>query len=296
MELHIDPNTLASIKDQVVLITGSSSGIGKATVDLCLQKGAKVIAGDLNPPKDAAPSEDGDGNFLFQQTDVTDWRSLRDLFIQGHTRFSRIDHVFANAGIGPRGNFLEETFDEDGLLAPPVLTTVQINLLSVINTVRLAVHYLSKDGAGSNSPVRSIVLSASASSIQNFATADYTTAKHGVLGILRGLTDDLEQSTAPTAVRLNAVAPSWTATGLVPREVIESMGAVVQEPEAVAKGVVTLFGEPARHGELLYIWDSRYFEINKAEGGLLDSTLKMLPVPVAEDEIMRRLKKAVAGS
>ncbi|KAG2418021.1 hypothetical protein HFD88_001121 [Aspergillus terreus] len=290
MELQINPNILPNIKDQVVLITGSSSGIGKATATLCLQHGAKVIAGDLHPPKDSPPST---GELFFLHTDVTDWTSLRALFIQGHARFGRIDHVFANAGIGPRGNFLEETFDEEGLLAPPVLTTIEINLLSVISTVRLGVHYLSKEPPSATGQ-RSIVLSASASSMQNFGAADYTTAKHGVLGILRGLTDDL--AVASCGVRLNAVAPSWTATGLVPREVVEGLGARVQEPEAVARGALSLFCGTERHGELVYIWDSRYFEINKVEGGLLDAALKVLPLPVSEDEIMRRLKKAAGGS
>lgn len=174
-----------------------------------------------------------------------------------------------------------------------MLSTIEINLLSVISTVRLGVYYLSKEQPSATGQ-RSIVLSASASSMQNFGAADYTTAKHGVLGILRGLTDDL--AVASCGVRLNAVAPSWTATGLVPREVVEGLGARVQEPEAVARGVLSLFCGTERHEELVYIWDSRYFEINKVEGGLLDAALKVLPLPVSEDEIMRRLKKAAGGS
>ncbi|KAF9885208.1 hypothetical protein FE257_000659 [Aspergillus nanangensis] len=289
MEIHINPNTLTSLKDQVVLVTGSSSGIGHATVQACLQHGAKVIAGDVNPPQEPYPS---DAPILFASTDVTDWASIRSLFIAGHAQFGRIDHVFANAGIGPSGNFLEETFDEEGLLAPPVLRTVDINLIGVINTLRLGVHYLKKGeaaaaagGAGS----RSVVLTASASSFQNFPATDYTTAKHGVLGIMRGLEDTLRDS----GVRLNAIAPSWTATGLVPKSLIESLGSAVQEPEAVADGVLLLFAEE-RHGELMYIWDSKYYEINKVKGGLLDSAVGLLPLPVKEDEIAKRLDQARA--
>ncbi|PKY01561.1 short-chain dehydrogenase [Aspergillus campestris IBT 28561] len=284
-ELHITVDDLISIKGKTVLITGCSSGIGNATLQLCLQLGANIIAGDLTPlSEDILNTPD----LLFAKTDVTDWHSIRALFIAGYQHFGQIDHVFANAGIKPTRNFLDATLDADGLLAPPDLATINVNFLGVINTVRLAMHYLRQDSVDSKS--RSIVLSASASAIQNFPAPDYCTTKHGVVGLLHGLTGELEST-----LRINAIAPSWTASGIVIREVVETLGAEVQDAEVVARSVLKLFVDFDRHGEILYSWNGRFFEINKAKGGLLDSAAKLLPDTVSEDEIMTRLVGVVAA-
>lgn len=199
-----------------------------------------------------------------------------------------MDHVFANAGVGPTTDFLDTTLDENGQLTPPDLRTINVNLLGVISTVRLAVHYIQKHAAHrADGEMGSIVVTASASSFQNFSAGDYTITKHGVLGILRGIGTQLEGK-----VRLNAVSPSWTATGMVPAGYIESLGVGVQKPEAVARSVALLFSDTQRHGEVIYSWDGKYLEVNKAEGGLLAAADGILVNSANEDSVMRKLKEA----
>ncbi|KAL4999260.1 hypothetical protein BDV10DRAFT_184423 [Aspergillus recurvatus] len=326
-EFQIPLECLTPIKDKVVLITGGSSGIGKATVQLCLRHGAKVIAGDINPlPADflkdldqqneqpytkAAPlspshSADDSRNLLSVQTDVSNWTSLRNLFIRGVEQFGVIDHVFANAGIGPRSNFIEEVFEDkvgnEKLLAPPDLRVLDVNLIGAIYTMRLGVYYLRRTGysgrGGETEPSPSITISASASSFQDFSAADYTVAKHGVLGILRGLYTDLQQQqpgsepdeTSSRRVRLNAIAPSWTATSIVPGDVLRNLGAHVQEPVDVARSVVMLCNDSRRNGELIYSWEGRYCEINRCERGLLDGVARIVPNVAEEGTVMEKLK------
>ncbi|KAL4802756.1 hypothetical protein BDV18DRAFT_163717 [Aspergillus unguis] len=294
-EFQIPDSSLTQLKDKVVLITGSSSGIGKATVQLALSLGAKVIAGDINAlPDDFLQGHDEHReHFLFfARTDVTDWSSLRNLFVKGIERFGRIDHVFANAGIGPKSNFLEETFEEEEsrLLAPPNLKVIDVNLFRDNND--------DDQGQGDASVSPSITITASASSFQDFGAADYTVAKHGVLGILRGLYSDLQQSNAESLeperrrriVRLNAISPSWTRTGLVNADLVEKWGVQVQGPEAVAKSVVMLFNDAKRHGELIYSWEGRYCEINRSEGGLLEGVARISPAIKDEGAVMERMK------
>ncbi|KAL2812093.1 hypothetical protein BJX63DRAFT_421994 [Aspergillus granulosus] len=307
-EFQILDDALTPLKDKS-LEPGSTSGIGLATTKLCLDLGAKVIAGDMNPfpdgffQPDTEKTQHSQSRLLFQRTDVTDWASIRSLFICGFSHFGRIDHVFANAGVGPTSNFLEESFEEDTttgkgdgdgerLLAPPNLRTVNVNLLGVINTVRLGVYYLHRSENDPTTVSRSVVLTASASSFQNFSAADYTVAKHGVLGILRGLVNDLQADSTPSGprVRLNAIAPSWTATGLVARDVLGAMGVEVQEPEVVARSVVMLCNDEKRHGELIYSWGGRYVEINQCAGGLLEGATRAVPNKVLEEEVVARLK------
>ncbi|KAL2868707.1 uncharacterized protein BJX67DRAFT_379658 [Aspergillus lucknowensis] len=221
-------------------------------------------------------------SLLYVQTDVTVEYYSESLH-PGLQALRRIDHVFANVGIRPTSNLLEEVSEEhpgkgewEEILAPPELRIINLNLLGVINTIRLGVYYLRRScrrhGHGDSnrntntSALQSLVLTAPASSFQIFSAADYTVAKHGVLGILRGLVDDLQaraqsQTDGGARVRLNAIVPSWTATGIVPRDVLAAIGVAVQEPEVVARSVVMLFNDGRRHGEVLYSWGGEYAEI-----------------------------------
>ncbi|BAE62084.1 unnamed protein product [Aspergillus oryzae RIB40] len=214
--LDIPHETLVKLKDKIILITGGSSGIGRATVELCLQLGAKAVIGDLSPPPSDLSSTE---NLKFVKADTSSWDSLRNLFNEAVKTFGRIDHVFANAGIAPRTNFLDESLDENGELAPPDLKVLKVNLIGAIYTTRLAVHHFRKFAEQHNGiATGSVVFTASASSFQTFGAPDYATAKHGVLGLMRSLVGQL-----PGNVRVNGIAPSWTTTGLVSADFLASL-------------------------------------------------------------------------
>lgn len=225
------------------------------------------------------------------QTDVCSWESQRDAFIQIEVWFGRLDHVFANAGLGPTTNFLDDQLDENGLLTPPDLRTINVNLLGVINTVRLAAHYIQKHrDRRESAELGSIVVTASTASLQTFSLGDYTISKHAVLRMIRGLAYDLEGK-----VRFNAVAPSWTSSKMVPVEFIESLGVAVQGPEVVAKIVAHLFADQKRHNEVVYSWDGKYLGVNKAKGGFLHAIEEKLPNAANEERVVKELKAAVAA-
>lgn len=220
------------------------------------------------------------------EVNVTDWESLRNMFVQTNEWFGRIDHVFANAGVAPTTDFLDVTLNEAGQLEPPNLRTVNVNLLGPIYTVRLASAYMTTLAKERPVGKGSIVLTASASSFQNFSSGDYTITKHGVLGMMRGLGSQLESKN----IRLNAVAPSWTASGIVSPEYIKVMGITVQTPEVVARSVALLLADDKRHGDVIYSWDGHYREVNKAEGGLLSMTAKLLGNVDNEESVMQKLR------
>lgn len=139
-------------------------------------------------------------NLAFQKTDVTSWAELSALFKLALMKHKQIDGVFANAGITGRNTYLEERLDESGDLLEPDHLVLEINLKAVVNTTALAIHYMKKQVSGG-----SVVLTASASSFQRFRLGDYTTAKHGVLGLMRSL-EPILHPTLP--IRINAIAPS----------------------------------------------------------------------------------------
>lgn len=236
-----------------------------------------MVAGDLN----AMPITHDRLNFL--KANVTIWADLCALFKLAKSKHGRIDHVFANAGISGRTTYLDEQLDQNGDLLEPNHLVYDVNLKGVVNTVALAIHYMRRQDSGG-----SIVLTASASSFQRFRVVDYATAKHGVLGLMRGLVPILLPD---IPIRINAIAPSWTTTGLVPEHVIESVvGIGTQTPAVVARSVAILMAERQRHGQLIYSVEGKYSEIDSA----LLQTAADIVGDTNEDLVVAKLMKAEA--
>lgn len=274
---EISNEQLTPLKGQAVLITGVSSGIGLGTAKLLLELGSYVVGGDINTP----PIEHE--NLTFQKTDVTSWDDLSKLFKVAQSKHGRLDHVFANAGITGRTTYMDEKLDENGDLLEPTHFVLEVNLKSVANTVALAIHYMKRYGTSG-----SIVLTASASSFQQFRVVDYTTAKHGVLGIMRGLKPLLSPK---LPIRINCIGPSWTVTGLVPEGVIEALcGIGTNTPAQVAKSVAILMADEHRHGQFIYTVEGRYSEFEAA----FEETAKRLVGEPTEDQVAEKLFAAMA--
>jgi hypothetical protein len=80
---------------------------------------------------------------------------------------------------------------------------------------------------------------------------------------------------------------------MIPSDFIESLGVGVQEPEVVARSVALLFADQQRHAEVIYSWDGKYQEVNKAKGGLLDASDELLLNAANEETVMRKLRELI---
>ncbi len=93
------------LSGQVAIVTGGSSGIGRAVVELLLESGAAgVTVADIEPTADDAfrgLRDVPDGEFLTIRTDVSDSAQVKQLVTQTLERFGRIDILVNNAGIAP---------------------------------------------------------------------------------------------------------------------------------------------------------------------------------------------------
>lgn len=96
------------------------------------------------------------------------WSDLATLFKKAKEHNGRIDCVFANAGIGPRGNYLVLESDENGDLKEPIHDVLEVNFKSVVNTACLGIHYLKQQPEGGN-----IVLMGSSTGLQPLRAPDY---------------------------------------------------------------------------------------------------------------------------
>lgn len=257
-------------------MSGGSSGIGLATAELLLKHGATVVIGDLNPPAISHPS------LTFQRTDVTSWSDLSNLFKQVKQTHSTIDHVFANAGITGRADYLGENLDENGDLLEPSFQNFDINLRAVVNTATLAIHHMRHQPNGGD-----VVMTGSASSFQPLGSPDYTASKHGVLGFMRGIKSSLQLSGIP--IRINTITPTWTETALFPREMITSAGAGIQTAADVAPSAALFMADKTRNGQVIYSEEARLWEIEEA---LLLPTALSIGIPGTQS-LEETLNKAI---
>src|SRR5215467_1810413 len=179
---------------KIALITGGTSGIGKATVEQFVNEGAYVfITGRRNEELAAAVKEIG-SNVIGVQADVSNLGDLDRLFAHIQREKGKLDIVFANAGITPLaalGKITEEHYD----------ALFTINVKGVLFTVQKALP-LMPDGA-------SIILNASVvASVGLEEHSVYGATKAAVRSFARTWTTDLQDR----HMRVNAVSPGVTDT------------------------------------------------------------------------------------
>lgn len=224
-----------------IIITGGGSGIGLATVDRCLQEGAHVVIADL-PSKthEALASERAekhDGRCIFVGTDVSSTEQIDRLFTETASRFSGIDGVFANAGIG--GVNPADTYTDDDFLR-----VIDINLTGVFRTARAALKHMYPQGQGSIVNCASIL-----GVFGQSQTAAYSSAKGGVVNLTRALAIE----SAAKGIRVNTVSPGYIDTPLIsalPKEMLEQLIGLhpigrLGKADEVANAVVFLLSDEA---------------------------------------------------
>ena len=192
---------MADLKGKKIIITGASSGIGRASAKLAVQQGASVLAVDIDP--DAAASADElDGDIAFMQVDVSKEEQVTAMAERCVKTFGGIDGIFANAGIDAGGvPFLEQTAEHwQRILA--------INTIGVFLCIKHTAPYLTKQAYGS------IVCTASVAGLRaNAGAASYSASKAGVISIVQTASYHLYG----TGVRVNAVCPGLIETSMTQR-------------------------------------------------------------------------------
>lgn len=150
-----------------------------------------------------------DSNAVFQKADVSVWDEILEAFQTAWKTFGPLHAVISNAGINRNETLLEEEFDpESGKLLPPSLHALNVNLIAHLYAVRCAVHYFAKNPELAGQ----IVLTASAASFLDTPPLYlYTTAKTGLLGLMRSLRSELVKKNTS----VNIVAP-WLTGKCIP--------------------------------------------------------------------------------
>jgi NAD(P)-dependent dehydrogenase (short-subunit alcohol dehydrogenase family) len=194
-----------TFQDKVVLITGATTGIGRATAIAFAREGAKVIVSGRRKPEGketVALIKKADSEGIFVQSDVSDEAQVKALVQTAIDRFGRLDIAFNNAGIeGIPGSITESTVEHYNQI-------FDINVKGVFLAMKYEIPALLKSGGGS------IVNTSSAFGTTAAPGAGlYTATKHAV----NGLTKVAALETAKQGIRVNSLSPAAVDTDMLNR-------------------------------------------------------------------------------
>lgn len=185
------------IEEQVVVITGASSGIGRLAALEFARRGARVVLAARNQAAlgtAAREIESGGGQAHVVVTDVSKWEEVERLAAAAVECFGRLDTWINNAAVSMYGT-LEETGVEE------IEQIVRVNLLGTAYGMKAALPHMKRQGGGTIINVGS-VLSDRAIPLQ----ATYCATKHAVKGLTEGVRTELRHER--TGVELVLVKPA----------------------------------------------------------------------------------------
>lgn len=223
------------LQDKVVVITGGASGLGRATADYFVGKGARVSLFDLNEEAgNAAVAELGEDNALFALTDVTSEESVSAAVEATMEKFGAI-HVNINcAGVPAPCKVLDREGKATAL--KKFAFVVNVNLVGLFNVMSKCAEKmaLNEPDAGDERGVV-INISSGAAFEGQIGQNAYSASKSGVLGLNMPAAREL----GPLGIRVNAICP-----GLFGTPMVASLDQKVQD------ALVNMVESPKRMGDM----------------------------------------------
>ena len=252
-----------ALREQVIVVTGASTGIGRETCLRGAARGASLVLADhdevsLRGATEACLREGG--RALAVVTDVAHWDQVQRLARQAVEHFGRIDTWINNAAVSAYAYVAEMPIDE-------IERVIQVDLMGQIYGMKAALEQMLPHGAGTIINVGS-VLGVRAVPLQ----APYCAAKHGIKGFTEALRMELKH--ARTGIEVTLVNPTSTNTpffsharsrvGSRPHPIPP-----VYEPCVVAEAILFACEHPRR--DIFAGGSGKIFEIaQRISPGLLD--------------------------
>ncbi len=229
---------MKTLQDKIALVTGGTSGIGRATAIAYARAGAKVVVSgrrEKEGQETLALVQKAGGTGLFVRADVAVEADVKNLIDATLRAYGRLDIAFNNAGI--ESAVIKPTHEQDDADFDRVFA---INVKGVYLSLKHEIAAMLKTGGGS------IVNTSSVAGLIGMPGAGpYVASKHAVIG----LTKNAALEYAKLGIRVNAVAPAAIETPMfdrftemVPRDFLASLHPIgrVGKPEEIADAVLWL--------------------------------------------------------
>ncbi len=252
------------IKDCVAIVTGGASGLGAATVRQLSGKGARVAIFDVKADKGESLAEEIGNNVIFVNVDVTSENSVSSGIEKTINTFGGINIDINCAGIG----VAEKIHGRKGPMSLNHFNKViQINLLGMVNVIRLSVEQMIKNKPGDDGERGVIVNTASVAAFDGqIGQAAYSASKGGIVS----MTLPIARECAAYGIRVMAIAPGIFDTPMLaslPEKIRDALGAMVPFPQRL--------GKPSEYARLVqHIIENRMLN---GEVIRLDGAIRMQP-------------------
>lgn len=220
------------VKDCIAIVTGGASGLGEATVRHLSGNGARVAIFDIQADKGDALAKEMGNNVIFVNVDVTSEDSVSLGIEKTVNTFGGINIDINCAGIGVAAKI-------HGRKGPMSLNhfnkVIQINLLGMVNVIRLSVEQMIKNKPGDDGERGVIVNTASVAAFDGqIGQAAYSASKGGIVS----MTLPIARECSEYGIRVMAIAPGIFDTPMLaslPQKVQDALGAMVPFPRRLGK-------------------------------------------------------------
>jgi 3-hydroxybutyrate dehydrogenase len=222
------------LKGKTALVTGSTSGIGKAIAARLAVEGANVILNGFGDAKEieavrAGLERDHKVKVTFSGADLTKTEAIEQMMQEAASTFGGVDILVNNAGtqfVSPIEDFPVAKWD----------LIIALNLSSAFHTTRLALPYMKSKSWG-----RILNMGSAHAKVASPFKAAYVAAKHG----LSGLTKTTALEGAEHGVRANLICPGYVHTPLVDGQIDDTAKARGMSHDDVIKNVI-LAAQPTK--------------------------------------------------
>ena len=254
-----------NIKDNVALVTGGASGLGRGAVEFLVKNGAKVAILDINDDKAKALIDDMDTqNLIYLNTNVMEEESVKNSLQAIKDQYGKLNFVVNCAGTGYGARIL-------GKNGPHPLDIfkliIDLNLVGTFNVMRLGAELIDKNDPDENGEKGVIVNTASIAGYEGqIGQSAYAASKAGVIGLTITAARDL----ARHSIRVCTIAPGIFDTPLMQLAKEENKETLLESTQFPHRfGNVKEFAQLAEH-----IVNNSYIN---GETIRLDSAMRMGP-------------------